>query len=50
MVRFTAPGQDIAMPVTLAAGSVHTIVALDDSSGLRVDAVTDAVGAAWIMP
>jgi len=43
-VRFTAPGQHTAMPVTLAAGSVHTIVVLDDSSGLKVDAVTDAVG------
>ena len=43
-VRFTAPGQHAAMPVTLAADSVHTIVVLDDSSGLKVDAVTDAAG------
>jgi Domain of unknown function (DUF4397) len=43
-VRFAAPGQHTAMPVTLAAGTVHTIVVLDDSSGLKVDAVTDAVG------
>ena len=48
-VRFTAPGQHAAMPVTLAAGSVHTIVVLDDSSGLKVDAVTDAAGS-QIMP
>ena len=33
------------MPVTLPAGTVHTIVVLDDSSGLKIDAVTDAAGA-----
>jgi hypothetical protein len=48
-VQFTAPGQHTAMPVTLAAGTVHTIVVLDDSSGLKVDAVTDAAGSK-IMP
>jgi hypothetical protein len=48
-VQFTAPGQHAAMPVTLAADSVHTIVVLDDSSGLKVDAVTDAAGSK-IMP
>jgi hypothetical protein len=48
-VRFTAPGQHTAMPVTLAADSAHTIVVLDDSSGLKVDAVTDAAGSK-IMP
>ena len=48
-VRFTAPGQHTATPVTLAAGTVHTIVVLDDSSGLKVDAVTDAAGS-QIMP
>ena len=48
-VRFTAPGEHAAMPVTLAAGTVHTIVVLDDSSGLKVDAVTDAAGS-QIMP
>jgi hypothetical protein len=48
-VRFTAPGQHTARPVTLAAGTVHTIVVLDDSSGLKVDAVTDAAGSK-IMP
>jgi hypothetical protein len=48
-VQFTAPGQHTAMPVTLAADSVHTIVVLDDSSGLKVDAVTDAAGSK-IMP
>jgi hypothetical protein len=48
-MQFTAPGQHAAMPVTLAADSVHTIVVLDDSSGLKVDAVTDAAGSK-IMP
>ena len=43
-VRFAAPGEHATMPVTMAADSVHTIVVLDDSSGLKVDAVTDAVG------
>jgi uncharacterized protein DUF4397 len=48
-VRFAAPGERATMPVTMAADSVHTIVVLDDSSGLKVDAVTDAVGSR-IMP
>jgi len=48
-IQFTAPGQHTATPVTLAAGTVHTIVVLDDSSGLKVDAVTDAAGSK-IMP
>jgi hypothetical protein len=48
-VRFAAPGEQATMPVTMAADSVHTIVVLDDSSGLKVDAVTDAVGSR-IMP
>jgi len=48
-VRFTAAGQHTVMPVTLAAGTVHTIVVLDDSSGLKADAVTDAAGS-QIMP
>jgi Domain of unknown function (DUF4397) len=49
VVRFTAPDEHTAVPVTLAAGTVHTIVVLDDSSGLKVDAVTDVVGS-QIMP
>ena len=48
-MKFTAPGEHTGLPVTLAAGSVHTIVVLDDSSGLKVDAVTDAAGS-QIMP
>jgi hypothetical protein len=43
-VQFTAPGAQTAMPVKLQPNSVHTIVVLDSSSGLKVDALTDAVG------
>jgi Domain of unknown function (DUF4397) len=43
-VRFSASGGDAAMPVKLAADTVHTIVVLDGSSGLTVDTLTDAVG------
>src|ERR1700722_21041990 len=41
-VQFSASGQQTAMAETLAAGSVHTIVVLDGSSGLKVDTLTDA--------
>jgi hypothetical protein len=43
-VQFTAHGEHTGMPVKLHPGSVHTIVVLDSSSGLKVDALTDAVG------
>ena len=43
-VQFTAPGGRTAMPLELPPDSVHTIVVLDSSSGLKVDALTDAVG------
>jgi hypothetical protein len=43
-VRFTAAGEQTSMPVTLAGGSVHTIVVLDGPSGLKVDILTDAAG------
>ena len=44
-VRFTASGgAHTSMSVTLAAGSVHTIVVLDGASGLQVDNLTDAAG------
>jgi hypothetical protein len=49
MVRFAAAGADATMPVRLAADTIHTIVVLDDPSGLKVDALTDAVGS-QIMP
>jgi hypothetical protein len=41
-VVFTTQGGHAAMPVTLAAGSVHTIVVLDGTSGLKIDNLTDA--------
>ena len=44
MVQFSAAGVKTSMSVTLAAGSVHTIVVLDSSSGLQVDDLTDAAG------
>lgn len=43
-VQFSASGQKASMSVSLASGSVHTIVVLDGSSGLTVDNLTDAVG------
>ena len=50
-IRFTAPGEHAIMPVRLEAGTIHTIIVLDDpsGSGLAVDPVTDAVGS-QIMP
>jgi hypothetical protein len=45
-VTFSAAGGHVSMPVTLAAGSVHSIFVLDGSSGLRIDNVTDAAGSA----
>jgi hypothetical protein len=44
MVRFTAPGSHIAKAVKLAPDTVHTLVVLDGSSGLQINALTDAVG------
>jgi len=49
MVRFAATGADASMTVKLGADTIHTIVVLDDSSGLKVDALTDAVGS-QVMP
>ncbi len=49
MVQFTASGEHTATGVRLAADTVHTIVVLDDSSGLKVDALMDAAGS-QIMP
>ncbi len=43
-VEFMASGEQVSMPVTLADGSVHTIVVLDGSAGLKVDILTDAAG------
>jgi Domain of unknown function (DUF4397) len=44
IVQFTASDQKTVESVTLAAGSIHTIVVLDGSTGLKVDALTDAAG------
>jgi hypothetical protein len=41
-VEFSTPDGHAAMPATLAAGSVHTIVVLDGTSGLKIDNLTDA--------
>src|SRR6478735_6703401 len=43
-VTFSAQGGHAAMAVKLKAGSVHTLVVLDGSSGLRIDSLTDAAG------
>jgi Domain of unknown function (DUF4397) len=43
-VAFSAAGEQAETPVTLAAGSAHTIVVLDTASGLSVDTLTDAAG------
>lgn len=49
MVKFTALGEHAATSVRLAPDTVHTIVVLDDSSGLKIDALVDATGS-QIMP
>ena len=41
-VVFSTPDGHAATPVTLVAGSVHTIVVLDGTSGLKIDNLTDA--------
>lgn len=49
-VKLTASGDDDAtMPLGLTANTVHTIVVLDDPSGLKADDLTDAVGS-QVMP
>ena len=40
-VTFSSAGGDVSTKLKLAAGSVHTIVALDGSSGLQIDNLTD---------
>lgn len=47
-VTFSASGHQTTMSVTLAAGSVHTIVVLDSASGLKVDTLTDAAGSSAV--
>jgi hypothetical protein len=48
-VKLAAASGSTALPVTLAADTVHTIVVLDGANGLKVDALTDAAGSK-VMP
>ena len=48
-VTLTASGEDASMSLGLTADTVHTIVVLDSSSGLKADDLTDAVGS-QLMP
>jgi hypothetical protein len=51
-VTFVAPGSRAARTVRLPAGSVHTIVVLDDASGskLKIDSLTDAAASRETAP
>ena len=40
-MQFSASGQKTEMPVALTVGSVHTIVVLDGSAGLKVGVLTE---------
>jgi hypothetical protein len=43
-IQLSAPGEHTTVSVTLTADTVHTIVVLDGSSGLKADNLTDAAG------
>jgi len=43
-IQLSAPGEHTTVSVTLTADTVHTIVVLDGSSGLKADDLTDAAG------
>ena len=43
-MQLTAPGEHAAMSVKLAPDTVHTVVVLDSSAGLKIDALTDSAG------
>jgi hypothetical protein len=43
-ISVTAAGKDTSSTVTLAAGSVHTLVVLDGAKGLVIDDLLDAAG------
>jgi hypothetical protein len=43
-MRVTSAGSATSKNVTLAAGTVHTIVVLDGAKGLEIDNLTDAAG------
>lgn len=51
-VTFVAPGSRAARTVRLPAGSVHTIVVLDEASGskLKIDSLTDAAASRETAP
>jgi hypothetical protein len=40
----TGSGQDASSRITLAAGTVHTLVVLDGASGLEIASLEDAAG------
>jgi len=43
-VSAAGPTQRTSSTITLAAGTIHTIVVLDDSGGIRLDDLVDAAG------
>jgi hypothetical protein len=43
-VRVAGSGESTSSTVTMAAGTVHTLVVLDGASGLEVDNLVDAAG------
>jgi hypothetical protein len=45
-VHVTGGGETASSTVSLAAGTVHTLVVLDGASGLAIDNIVDAAGAA----
>jgi hypothetical protein len=45
-VRVAGSGESTSSTVTVAAGTVHTLVVLDGASGLEVDNLVDAAGSA----
>ena len=47
-VKLTTSGANRALPLRLTANSVHTIVVLDGSSGLKADDLADAAGIAAV--
>jgi hypothetical protein len=47
-IRASGGSESVAKTVSLAAGSIHTIVILDDPGHLTIDSLTDAVGSATL--
>jgi hypothetical protein len=47
--RATGTGESASQQVTLGAGTIHTLVVLDSSKGLKLDDLEDAAGSA-VMP